>query len=1367
MNVLPRFKSVRSRFIFWFLLLSLAPLLIVGIVVYPQRVHSIKNEAFSKLTAIRDLKVEQINIWIEERISDVSNLAQDHEMEALDQVIDLAGGAGAPDEAALHNLRLLLDRYVRHYRAYDEIFILHPRSGKVLLSSNRTAEGLDKANRLYFTEPLRHGQPYLDDIAYSQAARQPAMVFSAPIFSGRDQEKIVGILAARINLTASLYALLLDRTGMGVTGETLLVNHDVVALNELRWHDHAPLNLKISAQPSTRAARGETGVIEAPDYRGKPVLAAYTYIPYAKWGFVAKQDQEEVYAPIRELVRNFIIIWTVSSVAVLIISTLIARSIAAPVREMAHVAQRLQAGELHIRNRLQRPDELGLLADSFNRMADTITFEMGVRQGMAELSEVMMAAEDIAAFARQVAEKMADLTGSELAVFYLRNKQSGSFVPAATRGITPDLAASFAAEPGEGELGVALAAKGIVRVSDIPADTRFVFKTFTGTLVPREIITIPVVVKDEVRAVISLACLRDYGQLHLEIINRVWQGINIAFANLLANEATRKLAASLDTSNSELRAQKLELIQQADELQEHNIELEFQRRQVEEANRLKGEFLSNMSHELRTPLNSIMALSRVLIMQAGGKLSPEEANYLEVIERNGRQLLSLINDILDLSKIEAGKMEINPTLFSIRTTLETIVENIEVLARKKGIEIRQNIPPDLPLMESDEARVHQILQNILANAVKFTGTGHVTVTAARADNEILITIADTGIGISAEDLPHIFDEFRQADGTASRHFEGTGLGLTIARKAALLLGGEIRVQSQPAQGSVFTVVLPVRWPNTGGVHPEERPAASALSAPAPAPAGGRKVLIVDDDPATAEVIADYLAGAGYMPLTAASGREALRLARDHQPYAITLDLIMPEMDGWEVLQQLKAEPATARIPVIIMSVSEDRQTGFALGAAGYLVKPVDSRTLLDEIRRSGGRQVQTIMVVDDNEIDRRELAALIEEHHMQAIAVDSGARCLELLTATRPDLLILDLMMPEMDGFKLLERLRTSPATMDLPVLVVTAKDLTAADRERLRGNVAAILEKGRTTSRELLGRIATMLADIDRFPGQLAAAGPEAGRRILLVEDNEVAILQVKKVLEGAGYEVATARGGQEALDYLGRTVPDGIILDLMMPEIDGFAVMERIRATPATEKVPILVLTAKDLSREDLQRIKFNNIKQLIQKGDVDVQGLLAKTRAMLGLGAVTPAAPDKQVPAVAAAPDSAMEKQDKNRAGSPLVLVVEDNADNMFTLKAMLAGRYRLLEARDGVEGLALAQSGHPDLVLLDMSLPEMDGYTVARRLRAEQPSRHIPIIALTAHAMKGDREKALAAGCNDYMTKPINPQQLITLIEKWTG
>jgi CheY-like chemotaxis protein/signal transduction histidine kinase/HAMP domain-containing protein len=1361
---LPRFKSVKSRFTFWFLLLSLAPLFLVGVIVYPQRVHAIKEEAFSKLLAIRDLKVEQINIWIDERISDVDNLAQDHEMQALARVA--APPDKGPDLAAeLDRLRQMLARHVQHYRAYDEIFILHPRTGKVLLSSTRSAEGQDKANRAYFIETLRSGQPYVDDIAYSQAAKQMAMVFAAPIFSDTDQEKIVAILAARINLTASLYALLLDRTGMGATGETLLVNHEVVALNELRWQENAPLNLRISAQPSVRAARGETGVIEAADYRGKPVLAAYTYIPRTRWGFVAKQDQEEVYASVRKLVRNFITIWTVSGAAVLLISTLIARNIAAPVLEIAHVAQQLQAGEYRIRNRLQRADELGLLADSFNRMADTITLEMSVRQGVTELSGVMMAVDDIAAFARQVTDKTAELTGSELVAFYLCNKKGDSFVPAATRGITPELAASFAAGAGEGELGLAVASGNIARISEIPADTRFVFKTFTGTLLPREIISIPLLVKDEVRAVISLASLKGYSQPHLELINRVWPSIAIAFANLLANDATRQLAASLDATNSELQAQKLELVQQADELQEHNVELEFQRRQVEEANRLKGEFLSNMSHELRTPLNSIMALSRVLIMQAAGKLAPEEANYLEVIERNGRQLLGLINDILDLSKIEAGRMEINPTLFSLGTTLETIVENLDVLARKKGIEIRPDIPADLPMMESDETRVHQILQNILANAVKFTGAGHISVTAEQADSNIVIRIADTGIGIAAADLPHIFEEFRQADGSAARHYEGTGLGLAIARKAALLLGGEIRAQSEPGRGSIFTVTLPLRCRECAAAS-LPLPAASAVRG-AFAPAAGRKVLIVDDDPETAGVIAGHLSRAGFVPLVANSGREALLLARSHQPYAITLDLIMPEMDGWEILQHLKDEPATAHIPVIIVSVSEDRQTGFALGAAGYLVKPVDSGMLISEIRRIGGQEARTIMVVDDNEIDRREMAALIEAHHMQAIAVDSGARCLELLAGVRPDLLLLDLIMPEMDGFTVLERLRSSPATGDLPVLVVTAKDLTAEERERLRMNAVSTLEKGRMTSAELLQRIETMLAAIDNSPEQPAAA-PAAGRRLLLVEDNEAAIIQVKKVLEGAGHEVSVARGGREALDNVARVVPDGIILDLMMPEIDGFTVMEKIRANPATRQVPILVLTAKDLSRQELQRIKYNNIKQLIQKGDVDIAGLLASVTSMLGEQRAGAPETGGRIPAAnAGRPARQPAKGGTALAEPPLILVVEDNEDNLFTLKAVLAGRYRLLEARDGVAGLDLAVSGRPDLVLLDMSLPEMDGYTVVRRLREEEATRALPVIALTAHAMKGDREKALAAGCDDYMSKPIEPRQLITLIEKWAG
>jgi len=491
------------------------------------------------------------------------------------------------------------------------------------------------------------------------------------------------------------------------------------------------------------------------------------------------------------------------------------------------------------------------------------------------------------------------------------------------------------------------------------------------------------------------------------------------------------------------------------------VELEAQREQVAEANRLKSEFLSNMSHELRTPLNSVMALSRVIMMQAKDKLSEEELNYLEIIQRNGQNLLSLINDILDLSKIEAGKMDVTPKLFSITSTIETIMERLEPVAEEKGIAMNQETPDNLPQIESDEVRVHQILQNLMGNALKFTDQGSVTVSARSDAEKVYIQVADTGIGISAKDLSQIFQEFRQVDGTTARPYEGTGLGLAIAHKAAKMLGGDLTVESAPGKGSTFTLVLPVKW---SGLILDSRP--FAVTTPGQIISEQKTVLIVDNEPDVLTMISEYLTQEGYNILTATSGEKALRLAQEHRPFAITLDVIMPEMDGWEVLQHLKENPGTKDIPVIIVSVSDDKATGFALGAVGYVTKPVDRDLLVGEINRIDGPTPHTIMVVDDNEIERKEMAGIIEEEGMKALVAEDGRRCMDMIQESLPDVLVLDLIMPEVDGFEVLDRVRSDPGTKNLPVIVVTAKDLTTEDRERLSGNVSSVLSKGDTTSK-------------------------------------------------------------------------------------------------------------------------------------------------------------------------------------------------------------------------------------------------------------------------------------------------------------
>ena len=653
----------------------------------------------------------------------------------------------------------------------------------------------------------------------------------------------------------------------------------------------------------------------------------------------------------------------------------------------------------------------------------------------------------------------------------------------------------------------------------------------TGTLSepPKSIYAIPLLYEEKLYGVLEVASFEEIDSLKVDFMDTTARIISISLYTVLqrmqieellqrTQESKKQLKAQteeLHAQTEELQTQAEELQQTSEELQEQNVELEVQSRQVEEANRLKSEFLSNMSHELRTPLNSVMALSKVLMIQAKDKLSKEEINYLEIIERNGKQLLSLINDILDLSRIEAGRMDIKPKLFSIRSTIETIMERLEPVGEEKGIDLNQEIQDNLPQIESDEQKVHKILQNVLGNAVKFTEKGHVTVSARSDADKFYIEVADTGIGMSNEDLSYIFEEFRQIDGTSARPYEGTGLGLAIAHKTAKILGGDLSVKSAPGKGSIFILTLPLKWP--GPAEP------LSLTTPAEITPTQKTILTANDE---------------------------------------------PEIENQHKYQEIKK----------------------------------------------------------------------------------------------------------------------------------------------------------------------------------------PEAGTKILLVEDNEAAVIQVRKVLESEGYKVDVVRGGQEALEYVKQTIPEGIILDLMMPEIDGFEVLEKIRGTRITAQIPVLVLTAKDLTREDFKKLGDNNIQQLIQKGDVDRQNLLFKTRLMLD-----------SKPGVKPVPRN---PQPVPRNPQPAtILVIEDNPDNMITIKAVLQNKYSILEATDGEQGLKKTLAESPDLVLLDISLPEMDGFTVVRKIKENKETRHIPVIALTARVMKGDREKTIEAGCDDYIAKPIDPEEVLKKIEKW--
>ena len=988
------FKSIKNRLAFWFFILGLAPLLLGIITSYRLQVLSIEKQTFAKLVAIRDLKVERLESWLDERITDIKTIATDNELIALEQIM-LNKEKSQSDLTIYKDIRKILNRYKNNYNAYEEIFVINPRTGIVEVSTNQNAQGIDRSHNSYFIQPMETKELFIKDIYSSKFSSKMVMTFSIPIFCvTHNGQHIIAILVVRMGLEHSLYPLLQERIGLGNTGETLIVNKNVKALNPLRWHENAPLNLQIKAQPAINAARGETGIIKKMDYRGENVLAAYTHIPKTNWGFICKQDVHELSSPIRQLLFYNMAICLFSAMVILMVVMWISRAISKPIVDMGIAAQKINHGDYSVRNKIHSQDELGSLAQFINEMTESIASRITVQKSVLTISETMTGLSSMETFASELINVLMETTQSNMGVFYTLNEEQTQFEHLSSMGSNGNLLKSFDAKKPAGALDFSISNGQISHIKDIPGDTMFKFNTVAGDAIPREILTIPILMEQKVTAIISLVNLNPYTKESLEVLNQSWDLMNVSHAHLSASIKTKTLAMDLSQSNKTLAAQAVELQEQseelhqtAEELQEQNLELGAQRIQVEEANRLKSEFLSNMSHELRTPLNSVMALSRVLAMQAREKLSHEEINYLEIIERNGKNLLALINDILDLSKIEAGRMEVIPKPFQISSTIDTIMERLTPLAREKGIKLHMTIPNTLPQVTSDENRVHQILQNLISNAVKFTQQGKVSISMEQEGQTIHVMVSDTGIGISKKNLPHIFEEFRQVDGTSSRSYEGTGLGLAIASKAARMLRGNIDVRSTLGQGSTFTLTLPLVYQeSTPGPLPEPL-TVQPLAEIQPT---RKTILVIDDEPDSLTMVSNYLSGEGYNIITATSGQEALRLAQSHRPFAITLDIIMPEMDGFEVLQHLKQNTETRDIPVIVVSMSDDRATCMALGAVGYISKPVNRDLLIAEINSLCGPWALTTtetLGTTLKTVENRDRILLVEDNEAAIVQV--------------------------------------------------------------------------------------------------------------------------------------------------------------------------------------------------------------------------------------------------------------------------------------------------------------------------------------------------------------------------------------------
>jgi CheY-like chemotaxis protein/signal transduction histidine kinase/CHASE3 domain sensor protein len=711
--------------------------------------------------------------------------------------------------------------------------------------------------------------------------------------------------------------------------------------------------------------------------------------------------------------------------------------------------------------------------------------------------------------------------------------------------------------------------------------------------------------------------------------------------------------AELEQTNSQLEEQAQQLETQRDDLARTAAAVQLKARELEQASQYKSDFLANMSHELRTPLNSSLILAKLLADNPDDNLTDEQVKFAKTIQTSGNDLLRLINDILDLSKIEAGHVEIRPETASLDRLTKDIQRVFEPLAQEKKLAFEIHIAPECPAtIETDVQRLEQILKNLLSNAFKFTEKGKVDLTIRPSpDGQIALSVTDTGIGISDEQQQSVFEAFRQADGTISRKYGGTGLGLSISRELARLLGGSIRLKSSPGHGSTFTVQIPQSYDPAAVAPREARPniatdpvvqrvlaAPSAPVAPAQKPSDDRDsltntkrvLLVVEDDAAFARIMRDLSHEMGFQSLIAGTAEEALNLAKQYMPSAIVLDIGLPDQSGLSVLDRLKRDVQTRHIPIHVVSATDHAQTALSLGAVGYVLKPVKREELADVLKKLEAKlsqRIHRVLVVEDDDVQRDAVRRLLTSHDVETVAAGTAAECLELLKQQTFDCMVLDLSLPDASGHSLLETLSREDAYSFPPVIVYTGRDLSSADEQQLRRYSKSIIIKGAKSPERLLDEVTLFLHQVvSELPDEQQKMIRKArnrdaileGRRILVVEDDVRNVYAVTNILEPRGALVEIARNGQEALDVLEKSkmqpgqAIDLVLMDVMMPVMDGLTATREIRKRPEWKTLPVITLTAKAMP-DDQERCIEAGANDYMAK-PLDVEKLLSLVRVWM---------------------------------------------------------------------------------------------------------------------------------------------------------
>jgi signal transduction histidine kinase/DNA-binding response OmpR family regulator len=792
----------------------------------------------------------------------------------------------------------------------------------------------------------------------------------------------------------------------------------------------------------------------------------------------SKNKTEELYTKSEELVtvlnRRLVIFAIVSLLISAIIFNILIQSIRKPMEELYRATQAFHAGDLSARSRYVSKNEIGVFSQSFNNMAEGQQAIIGLGNKRMDFSRMLLKEDDKEKFFRGMLTKLCEVTGAQMAAAYMLSEDKKEYVHYSSIGLDDHAKRSFSAIHPEGEFGLAVSSGKIRHIKNISDDSRFIFNTPGGGFTPAEIITLPISEGESVSVIISIATTGKFEKTDLDFIEFIQQDLVTRIEAIIAIGKIIEISAKLEAQNQELEMQSRELITQSSILKEQNTELEVQKKQLAEVSQLKTVFLSNMSHELRTPLNSVIALAGVLNRRLAGKIPEEEFSYLDVIGRNGKHLLALINDILDISRIESGKEEVEVSKFNINELVTNIMSIILPQAREKNIDLVFKPGADGLVIASDSGKMGHILQNLIGNAIKFTEKGTVTVKTTQAGDNINIIVADTGIGIAEEHIGIIFDEFRQADSSTSRRFGGTGLGLALARNYARLLGGDIAVKSIHNEGSEFTLTLPLKYnADLAEDMPESIVTALfskhyVLQDPAPGNPGKTILLVEDSEPAIIQV-QDLLEEHGLQVLVARDGKEALALLSHTIPDAMILDLMMPGIDGFQVLKSVREQKLTLTLPVLILTskIITKEELSFLksnnihqvirkgdinldelISSISSMLKGNNAEEQAPATRKRAIEGKPVVLIVEDNPDNMLAVKAILGESY-KVIEARDGHEGIEAATKHLPDLILMDIGLPGMNGIEAFKEIRKNNALSFIPIIALTASAM-AQDQESI-----------------------------------------------------------------------------------------------------------------------------------------------------------------------------------------------------------------------------------------------------------------------------------------------------------------------------